>query len=880
MNCRFYLNDAALENDVGNRETSALHSGDYLVASVNKDDTYYADHYTSFAKRSSTATVAAKFTIHLSGVKNSDSISIGYWENGKFTAISGASVDANGNVSLTFDKAGAYLLTAQGTVRDTVQNWNAGGAAIEADCPIIAPGCQVRVSAASTGAKAERLEISGDFKKTYAVGDRMDLSGMTLTVHYSDGTSREVAADDASITGFDTATRGEKTITVSAEGVSNTFVIHVTKAAGTIDVTLSILGDSKHGSGKTHTLAKGGLTTWVKATTWNVKSNSTVWDVLKQCLNEQGMKYSNASGNYVSSVNGLSEFDNGKNSGWMYTLNGKYPLLGVSEQKLKDGDRIVFHYTDDYTLENTGFHSPTEGEGDAEDAEKDMMVDAVEKMIANIGAVSFDASCKAKIAAARKAYNKLSVEQKRKVENYKDLQAAEKTYADLEKQEDQAKADEVIRRIEEMGDDGDKIAAARAAYDALTEAQKKLVSNYRKLTEAEYRRAYVVSTDADRSGAQGVIDQITAIGDWVYADSEAKIAAARSGYDALTDVQKALVTNYARLTAAEEANARLKALADFEAAYAATGDLLEKMVTPQVGSVGGEWMVIGLARSGRSVCAEYYERVLDFISENIDEHRRLNPNKATDNARLILALTAMGEDVHNVGGYDLTAGLSQMEYIEKQGINGSIWTLIALDSNAYEFSEGDVSREALVASILDAQLEDGGWTLAGENADADMTGMALQALAPYYDEDADADNELNASIERGVECLSMLQLSDGSFGAYGADGEIVATAESISQAIVALTALNIDPDTDERFVKNGVSALDALLAFALPEGGFCHSVDGERDSMATEQGYYALVAYARNLAGMNRLYDMTDAFVEAESEVQPHTLCIWVSEVN
>ena len=47
----------------------------------------------------------------------------------------------------------------------------------------------------------------------------------------------------------------------------------------------------------------------------------------------------------------LSEFDNGNLSGWMYTLNGKHPEVGVAAQFLSDRDAVVFHYTDDYTKE-------------------------------------------------------------------------------------------------------------------------------------------------------------------------------------------------------------------------------------------------------------------------------------------------------------------------------------------------------------------------------------------------------------------------------------------------------------------------------------------------------------------------------------------------
>ena len=85
--------------------------------------------------------------------------------------------------------------------------------------------------------------------------------------------------------------------------------------------------------------------------------------------------------------------------------------------------------------------------------------------------------------------------------------------------------------------------------------------------------------------------------------------------------------------------------------------------------------------------------------------------------------------------------------------------------------------------------------------------------------------------------------------------------------------LGIDPATDPRFVKSGGSALDALLRYYVDGGGFRHLLEGERDGMATEQGYYALTAYFRFRNGQTALYDMTDVLdkggdpVDAPSQV-------------
>ena len=63
--------------------------------------------------------------------------------------------------------------------------------------------------------------------------------------------------------------------------------------------------------------------------------------------------------------------------------------------------------------------------------------------------------------------------------------------------------------------------------------------------------------------------------------------------------------------------------------------------------------------------------------------------------------------------------------------------------------------------------------------------------------------------------------------------------------------------------------IDALCAFAVPGGGFKHVADGEVNGMATEQGFYALVAYERLLSGKTSLFDMSDAAPSAPPDVQP-----------
>ena len=356
--------------------------------------------------------------------------------------------------------------------------------------------------------------------------------------------------------------------------------------------------------------------------------------------------------------------------------------------------------------------------------------------------------------------------------------------------------------------------------------------------------------------AADVIKLIDAIGT-VSKYSGNAIAAARTAYNKLPADQRKLVTNYDKLTAAEAAYAEiLKALREDETQTGdATGwrkthsDMLDTVKTDEL-TFGSEWLVIALARSGRDVPDSYYDSVVKAVQS---AKGQLSDKKSTEYARTILALTAIGKDPADVGGYDLLAGLADMDDVTYQGINGAIFALLALDSGKYDVpaaAEGgtQVTRDGLVAYILAQQLSDGGWALSGTSADPDVTAMALQALAPYRTGDETADT----AVDKGVQLLSDMQLSDGGYSSWG-----TLNSESCAQVLIALATLGIDPVSDSRFVKNGLTVLDALLAYAV-SGGFRHTVDGEADAIATEQALCALTAYARLLDGTTALYDMTD----------------------
>ena len=738
----------------------------------------------------------------------------------------------------------------------------------------------------------------------------------------------------------------------------------------------------------TYSKKDGALWDGTLVNTWvDLSADSTMMSCVVDALKTKNATVEGAESNYISSINGLKEFDGGKSSGWMGTLNDWFTNEGfgaftVKSGKLASGDVIRVMYTReglgadlggtwansdttlsalkvtggklapnfvsgeaggryDYTLvidgdsgsirlsptaanknfqvkaflnekvtdktEGSSFFKRTESipvkVGDtiyvgcgakgwlsmnnqsgntqsndgtwyvlhvvSADTGADYVVGLIDDLPAVVKYENYSAVEDA-VSAARAAYGILSKAEQAKVRNLAKLEKMEQAIASFRS------VDTLKAQISDLPE-ADKlsvahsqaVAAAEKMFVALTTEQKDC------LTIAEVEKAEAVFAEMKRILEAPIKDaeaKIDAIGEVTLERGEA-VLTAQAAFDALTPEQQAQVSNADKLQSAVTKLAALRKAAltkKLDELYKTTGDFMATLGTPTVNSIGGEWMVIGLARSGRPVPAGYYDNVVKFVRENADKNERLDRNKVTDNARVILALTAIGKDVTNVGGHNLLKGLDNMAYVQTQGINGPIFTLIALDSHNYP-TMGDVTREKLIQVILDAQLTDGGWDLSGTKADPDMTAMAIQALAPYYK----TNETVKAAVDKALEALSALQRNDGGFGSWG-----TVNSESCDQVIVALTALGIDPTADSRFIKNGNAVLDALAGFYVTGGGFRHTAGGERNGMATEQGYYALAAYYRFVNAQTRLYDMSDVTIQTGGSNTPATgdtgVLVWV----
>lgn len=270
------------------------------------------------------------------------------------------------------------------------------------------------------------------------------------------------------------------------------------------------------------------------------------------------------------------------------------------------------------------------------------------------------------------------------------------------------------------------------------------------------------------------------------------------------------------------------------------------------GDSATDWYVFGASRYGyKADYGKYLKNLEEYVKEN-----GLSNTKATEYHRMALVVLSCGGNPCSFAGMNLIEdgvyGRSKNNPLDVQGINGLIFGLIALDADEFSVpADSEYSRESIVEDIISNQLDDGGFALYGEESDADVTAMALQALSPYYREDKGIDVKDN--VEMALDALSEMQLEDGGYESGG-----IANSESCAQVITALCSLGINPYKEKSFIKNGCSVPDALMKYQKKDGGFSHTQEGQSDWVSGGQALNAMVSVYRYENSMASLYDMSD----------------------
>ena len=450
------------------------------------------------------------------------------------------------------------------------------------------------------------------------------------------------------------------------------------------------------------------------------------------------------------------------------------------------------------------------------------------------------------------------------------LEACYKVVADLEAAKIVSDAIAALPATPTVDDIG-AIRSAEEAYNKLTDDQKAY------LTQSEVNKLNAAVSTVSTLEVGYVYGLIAALPgkDTVTAKDRAAIEAARTAYNNLSEAQKKQVSNYSRLTDAEKALEDLGTTAIYEEYLRNVLEYVKaETYNPSLGSTYGEWAVLAEARGNVSASVWYDKYLSNMATTVASKNGKLdNTNtqtKHTEYSRVILALTALGEDATKFTGsngtvYNLVEPLFEKNgstyRVSEQGNNGTAFALIALDSgNYYDNATGTTARNAWIKSLCDAQISsNGAWGIDADfpGSNVDMTAMVVQALAPYCSTNANVKD----AVDKAVKWLSAEYQKTGDYG----------SSESAAQVIVALSALNIDAKIDSRFQHNGISVLSNFLSYADPNSkGFLHDKQPNStvNQMASEQAAYTLVAYDRYVNGSKRLYDMSDVTKRENADAQ------------
>lgn len=242
-----------------------------------------------------------------------------------------------------------------------------------------------------------------------------------------------------------------------------------------------------------------------------------------------------------------------------------------------------------------------------------------------------------------------------------------------------------------------------------------------------------------------------------------------------------------------------------------------------------EWYAIALSQSGDYNFSAYISALHGYLETN-------SVASATSREKYALALAAVGDTDNPYITEALESSVGQ------QGIMSCIYGLHIINNG---YSTANFNAETVVSDLLSRQLSDGGWAVMGTMGDIDVTAMAVQSLAPYYN----SDTAVKSAVNSALDLLSSRQENDGGYRSFG-----TANPESTAQVIVALTSLGIDPAADGRFVKGSNTLFDGIMEYQLADGTFSHTLGGESNATSTVQVFYSFVSYLRMTEGKTPLF--------------------------
>lgn len=577
---------------------------------------------------------------------------------------------------------------------------------------------------------------------------------------------------------------------------------------------------------------------------------------------------SHGNGSYISSVCGLEA---GMMSGWMYTLNGESPNLGVNQQEIKDGDQIVLYFIEDWMQSSYAYFTEEEREvAGGETVELTLMHQVLDMNTwesqaqpCNGASILVDGE----VVGETDEEGKITLDFSEKGTYYVSANKIGEDGVNL-----------ISRPYCKVSVTSDPVDGTVLKALKITSSEAKLNPEFSgDITNYSMELPANISEFSSYPVAEDVNSEVYAIASW----DEERLTMSDTGEIRAKDIPigKSTLTYVAEATNGETRNYvieinRLVAPEEdveedhfnYKEAITSAQRWIQRSVdfssaTYKVGSTP-DWNAFALVRSGEILPDSYYEGMKSMISsyENVEAFKAAM-KKVTEYERMAIGITASGHDATNVAGVDFIERIYNSEVLTNQGVNGVTYGLLAIDSHQYQVpSDALYTREEMVDILLAEHIIGEGWGYSKKASDIDLTAMTIQALTPYYKDSKFAkQSQVKSAVDEAIAYLSSVQQADGTYKSYGNSNP-----ESVAQVIVALSGLGIDCQQDARFIKGDHTLITVLGQFYNKEdGGFKHTIKQKAsDAMATQQVLYGLASYERLLNGQNNLYDLTDISIE------------------
>jgi prenyltransferase beta subunit len=567
----------------------------------------------------------------------------------------------------------------------------------------------------------------------------------------------------------------------------------------------------------------------------SLQNGDTPYSVLARSLGA-GRVAASGSGSrlYVQGIDGLLEFDHGPLSGWVYSVNGQFPSGSAGSYMLANGDKVAWLYTMDGGKDTNGNNGgnvagSSIGGGSIYSPTNSAAASAadVTAALSQLGlSYTNDKPVGQAVVSTKLIHADHSMDAGRAEQLRKELQANQ---VDVEQKAVSGAATviadpngEASLQIPAQALSGDTVISIK---ELPAQGRNELISSMYEFAPSGLKFANPVLISLKIPLQQKMVDHPERLALVWLNEQSGQWIPVPAVIDAETGVVAGRTDHFTKYAVIDKTLLLPKAKTDPRIAPAmvrASQWLLQQAEL-------SDWGAYALHQAGAAIPETYAAAVEQGLQQ-----RDGNLRNVTDYERMALGSLAAGLDPRNVGGYDLMERIYNNDRMTRQGSNGPIYALIALQRGGVDVpGDAEWTTQKLLDWLLGVQNVDGSWPLAqGDEGNADLTGAALSALTAYADRD-----KVRAAMEKAVGWLASVQLDNGGFALEGKDN-----SESAAQVLWGLSVAGVNP-LGERFVKSRRDMVSHLLTFQRDDGGFAHELGGEADSIATEQTLLALASY-------------------------------------